>query len=266
MQLVYRFRRKASVLPVPLADHTQRGCLHAPHRVCAPPGGYGQCLRAVDAHQPVRLAACLGGLVEIVILMSILQFFQSVADGGIGQRADPQASERQGTARVGIQVSENQFPLAGTVRCHNDALTFLPQLGYHLYLFHRCRIRLVALVRLYLSGDQQEHLRYHRQAVPAEALEAVAVRQGRLHQMPQCPCHMVAVSCIKSFFLSCCSGDACYLTRHARFFCQYGNHTFSVLIIDTFIPCGVERGTPVIRGICGTWRMRPRFIPLFILL
>ena len=32
------------------------------------------------------------------------------------------------------------------------------------------------------------------------------------------------------------------------FFCQYGNHTFSVLIIDTFVPCGVERGTPVSVG------------------
>ena len=245
---MYRFRRKASVLPVTLADHRQCGCLHAPHRVCAPPGGYGQCLRAVDAHQPVRLAACLCRQIQVVIFMPVLQFLQSLADGSVRKRADPQASERQGTARVGIQVSENQFPLACAVRCHNDALTFLPQLGYHLYLFHRCRIRLVALVRLYLSGDQHEHLRYHRQAVPAEALEAVAVRQGRLHQMPQCPCHMVSVSCIESFFLSCRSGDACYLTRHARFFCQYGNHTFSVLIIDTFVLCGMKRDTPVSVG------------------
>ena len=266
MQLVYRFRCKASVLPVPLADHTQRGCLYASYRIRAPSGGYGQCLRAVDAHQPVRLAACLCRQIQVVIFMPVLQFLQSLADGGVRKRAYPQAAEGQRTARIGIQVSEYQFPFACAVRCHYYAVALVPQFRYHLYLFHRCRVRLVALVRLYLAGYQHELLRYHRQAVPAESLEAVALRQGRLYQMPQCPCHMVAVSCIKSFFLSCCSGDACYLTRHARFFCQYGNHTFSVLIIDTFVPCGVERGTPVIRGICGTWRMRPRFNPLFILL
>ena len=179
--------------------------------------------------------------------MSVLQFLQSLADGSVRKRAYPQSAEGQRTARIGIQVSEYQFPFAGTVRCHDDALALVPQLRYHLYLLHRCRVRLVALVRLYLSGYQHELLRYHGQAV----LEAVAVRQGGLHQMPQRPCHMVAVSRIISFLFSCRSGDACYLTRHARFFCQYGNHIFPVLVVDTIVSCGMERGTPVSVGYAG---------------
>ena len=264
MQLVYRFRREASVFPVPLADHRQCGCLHAPHRVCAPSGGYGQCLCAVDAPQPVGFAACFCRQIQVVVLVSVLQFLHALADGGIRQRAYPQAAEGQRASRVGIQVAEDKLPFAGTVRCHDDALAFLPQFRYHLYLFHRRRVRLVALVRPCLSGYQHELLRYHRQAVPAEALEAVAVRQGGLYQMPQCPCHMVAVSGVISFFFSCRSGDACYLTCHARFFCQYGNHIFSVLIIDTFVLWD-ETGYACIRGICGAWRMKSRFSPLSIL-
>ena len=248
---MYRLRREASVFPEPLADHCQRGCLYASHGIRSPPGGDGQRLRAVDAHQPVRLAACLCRQIQVVIFMPVLQFLQSLADGSVRKRAYPQSAEGQRTARIGIQVSEYQFPFAGTVRCHDDALAFLPQLRYHLYLLHRCRVRLVVLVRLYLSGNQHELFRYHGQAVPAEALEAVPVRQGGLHQMPQCPCHMVAVSRIISFLFSCRSGDACYLTRHARFFCQYGNHIFPVLVVDTFVSCEMERGTPVSVGYAG---------------
>ena len=47
-----------------------------------------------------------------IIFMPVLQFLQSLADGGIRKRAYPQAAEGQRTARIGIQVSEYQFSFA----------------------------------------------------------------------------------------------------------------------------------------------------------
>ena len=153
MQLVYRFGRETLVLPETLADHRQRGCLHTPYGIRAPSGGDGQCLRAVDAHQPVGFAPGFGGLVEVVVFVTVLQFLQSLADGGIGQRAYPQTAERQGAAGIGIEVAEYQFSFTGAVGRHDDALALVPQLGYHFNLFHRRCVRLVAFVRLHLTGD-----------------------------------------------------------------------------------------------------------------
>ena len=126
MKLVYRFGLETPVLPESLADHRQRGRLHSSDGIRATPGGYRQCLRAVDAHQPVGFAAGFGGKVEAVVLVPVLQLFQSLADGGVGQRAYPQPLERQGAAYVGIQVTEDKLPFTGTVGRHDDAFTFVP--------------------------------------------------------------------------------------------------------------------------------------------
>ena len=53
MELPEGFGREAAVLPVACAHHRQRGCLHPPDGVSAVSGGDGECLRAVDAHEPV---------------------------------------------------------------------------------------------------------------------------------------------------------------------------------------------------------------------
>ena len=230
MKLVYRFGRETLVLPETLADHRQRGCLHTPYGIRAPSGGDGQCLRAVDAHQPVGFATGFGGLVEVVVLVTVLQFLQSLADGGIGQRAYPQSLKGQGTAGIGIEVTEYQFSFTGAVGCYDNTVALVPQLGYHLNLLHRRCVRLVALVRLHLTGNKLEPFGDDGQAVAPEALDAVPVGHGGLYQMPQCPCHVVAVSGEIPFFFLHCADNPCYLTGDARFFCQYGNHVFFYLI------------------------------------
>ena len=230
MKLVYRFGRETLVFPETLADHRQRGCLHTPYGIRAPSGGDGQCLRAVDAHQPVGFATGFGGMVEAVVLVTVLQFLQSLADGGIGQRAYPQSLKGQGTAGIGIEVAEYQFPFTGTVGCHDNTVALVPQLGYHFNLFHRRSVRLVALVRLHLTGDKPEPFGNDGQAVAPEAPDAVPIGHGKLYQMPQCPCHVVAVSGEIPFFFLHRADNPCYLTGDARFFCQYGNHVFFCLI------------------------------------
>ena len=230
MELVYRFGLETLVLPKPLADHRQRGCLHPSHGIRAAPGGYRQRLCAVDAHQPVGFASCFGGKIEVVILAPVLQLFQPLADGGVGQRAYPQPLERQGTADVGIQVAEDKLPFTGAVGRHDDAVALVPQFCYHLDLLHRRRVRLVALVCLYLTGNEFKPFGEDGQAVPLEATDAVPVGQGKLHQMPQRPCHVVAVPGEIPFFFFHRADNPCYLTGDARFFCQYGNHVFFCFI------------------------------------
>jgi len=92
-------------------------------------------------------------MIETVVFVTVLQFLQSLADGGIGQRAYPQSLKGQGTAYVSIEVTEDKLPFTGTVGRHDDAVALVPQLGYHLYLLHRHSVCLVALVRLHLTGD-----------------------------------------------------------------------------------------------------------------
>ncbi len=92
-------------------------------------------------------------MIETVVFVTVLQFLQSLADGGIGQRAYPQSLKGQGTAGIGIEVAEYQFSFTGAVGCHDNTVALVPQLGYHLNLLHRRSVRLVALVCLYLAGD-----------------------------------------------------------------------------------------------------------------
>ena len=175
MKLVYRFGMETPVLPKTLADHRQRGCLHPSDGIRAAPGGYRQCLRAVDAHQPVGFAAGFGGKVEAVVLVSVLQLFQSLADGGVGQRAYPQPLERQGAAYVGIQVAEYQFAFTGTVGRHDDTLALVPQFCYHLDLLHRCNVSLAVLVCLHLTGYEFKPFGDDGQAVAPKTLDTVPV-------------------------------------------------------------------------------------------
>ena len=232
MELVYRFGLETLVLPKPLADHRQRGCLYPSHGIRAASGGYRQRLCAVDAHQPVGFAAGFGGEIEVVILAPVLQFFQSFADGGVGQRAYPQPLERQGTADVGIQIPEYQFAFTGAVGRHDDAVALVPELGYHLDLLHRRRVRLVALVRLHLTGNQLEPFGDDGQAVAPEALDAVPVGQGKLNQ--------IIAPTIRAISRATLGFSANMVIM-----------SFSVLIVDTFL-MGMKRGAPC------WWDMRTR--------
>ncbi len=53
MELPKGFGCEAAVLPIACAHHCQCRCLHPSDGICAVSGGDGECLRAVDAHEPV---------------------------------------------------------------------------------------------------------------------------------------------------------------------------------------------------------------------
>ena len=91
-------RGKRLVLQITGANHGQCGCLYPSEREHAPPGGKAERLRAVDADEPVRFAACLGGKIEIIIIAARQQPFHPFADGLVGQAAYPQADKRFGAA------------------------------------------------------------------------------------------------------------------------------------------------------------------------
>ena len=68
MELPERFHRETTVLPVTCAYHCQRGCLYPSDGVRAVSGGDGECLSAVDTHEPVGFAPRFGSKIEVVIL------------------------------------------------------------------------------------------------------------------------------------------------------------------------------------------------------
>lgn len=100
------FRGKRPVLQIAGANHGQCGRLHPSEREHAPSGGKAERLRAVDADEPVRFAACLGGKVEVIVIAARLQPFHPFADGLVGQAAYPQADKRLGAAQVMVDISE----------------------------------------------------------------------------------------------------------------------------------------------------------------
>ena len=111
MELPEGFGRETAVLPVAFTHHRQRGCLHPSDGIRAVSGGDGECLRAVDAHEPVGFASRFGGEVEVVVFAAVFEFSQSLADSLVGERADPQAHERSGTTRIVVEVAEDKLSL-----------------------------------------------------------------------------------------------------------------------------------------------------------
>ena len=230
MRLPKGFGLKTPVLPEAFADHRQRGGLHPSERIRAASGGHRDGLRGVDAHQPVGFAAGFGRVIEVVVLAAAFEPFQPLADGGVRQRADPEAVERRGAADVLVQVAEDQLALAPRIRRHDDTLALAEQAGDDLDLRLRVAVGLVALPVLDLTGDQFEHRRDDGQVVGVEALDAVAVRQGGLHEVAERPCHVITVSGQIAGLPSGGLHDAGDLPRHARFFCNDRFHIRFVLL------------------------------------
>ena len=134
MELPERFHLETAVLPVACAHHRQRGGLHPSDGVCAVSGGDGECLRAVDAHEPVGFAPRFGGEIEVVILAPCFEVAQSLTDSLVGKRAYPEANERGSASDVMVEVAEDKFALAPGIGRYNNLFAAVEQAGYGLYL------------------------------------------------------------------------------------------------------------------------------------
>ena len=214
------FRLKTSVLPIAGADHRQRGRLYATDGVGAPTGGKAERLRAVDAHEPVSFTAGTGGKVEVVVVRPIVQVIESLADGLIGQRADPQAVERCVAVDVLVEIAEDEFALASGIGRHDDALALFKEPPDDVDLFEHAAVGLAAFLRLFSSGDKFERLGDNGQGVAVKTFYAVGFGQGELHKVPERPRHGIAVAREITFFPFAGVHHAGYLAGNARLFCN----------------------------------------------
>ena len=129
-----------------------------------------------------------------------------------------------------VQVAENQLSLTPRIGRHDDAVAAVEQLGDYTDLFQYPAVGFVAFLGTDLTGNEQELIGNDWQVVPAEALDAVAVRQCWLHQMTESPCHIVAVAIHITVFGFCRAHQSGDLTSHARFFCNDCLHILLVLL------------------------------------
>ncbi len=125
-----------------------------------------------------------------------------------------------------VEVSEDKLTLASGIGRHDDLFAFLEQAGDGFYLRHHAAVRLVALLRLYLTGDEREGVGDDGQVVTDKAAYAVTVGHGKLHEVSERPCHGVAASLEISFLSLCRAHDTGDLTCHRRLFCNDCLHIF----------------------------------------
>ena len=172
-------RHVAADLLLTLHHHRQRGRLHAAHggQKEAPAlrveGRHGA--RAVDAHQPVGLAAAARRVVQAAHLRVAAQVLETVADGLRRHALQPQALhrlvQRLGPARILLDQAKDQLALAPGVAGVDQARHVLaPRL-----FDHRVQARL-GLVH----GFQVEVRRDHRQMGKAPLAAFHVVLLGRL--------------------------------------------------------------------------------------
>ena len=125
-----------------------------------------------------------------------------------------------------VEVAEDKLTLASGIGRHNDLFAFLEKTGDGFNLSHHAAVWLVALLRLYLTGDEREGVGDDGQVVTDKAAYAVAVGHGKLHEVSERPCHGVAASLEISFLSLCRAHDTGDLTCHRRLFCNDCLHIF----------------------------------------
>ena len=238
MELPEGFGRKASVLPIAGADHRQRGCLYATDGVGAPTGGKAERLRAVDAHEPVSFTAGTGGKVEVVVISSIAQVIESLADGLVGQRTDPQAVERRVAIDVLVEIAEDEFAFASGIGRHDDALALFKEPPDDVDLFEHTAVGSADFLRLFCSGDKLECIGDDRQGVAIKAFYAVGFGQVELHEVSECPRHGIAVAREITFLPFAGVHHAGYLAGDARLFCNDCLHFVFFLLLMLFLDDG----------------------------
>ena len=135
----------------------------------------GEGAGAVDADEPVALAAALRGVGQRLHLLVAAQLFEGVQNRALGHGLHPQALDRLFAARGVHDVTENQLPLAAGVAGIDE--------GVHVLALHQAGQDLVTVLAL-LDGVQFEDFRQNGQAGEAPAdLFAVHHRHPQLQQM-----------------------------------------------------------------------------------
>ena len=250
MHLPEGFGRKAFVLPVAGAHHGQRGCLHTSEGVGAPACGDGHGLRGVDAYQPVGLTACLGGMVEAVVAAALFEVAQPLADGLVGEGADPEAYEGRAAVQVAVEVAEDEFALASGIGGHYNLFALAEEPAHDAYLRDDAGFGLVALLRLGVTGLQGEGVGQDGQVLTGEAVDAVPFGHGELHEVPVGPGDGIAVAGKITFFSLARAHDAGYLTCHGGLLCDNRLHTDLLFSVFTYCfyshvwdNCGFSGGT-----------------------
>ena len=211
LQAIIRLRHKMPDLFLSGRDHGKGRSLH-------PAAGKlriifaGQRPGGIDTHQPVGLRPCYCRPVKIIVFLCIFQMSESLPDGLICHRGNPQPPERF------LAAGFHQNP-------PRHQLTFPTGIGgddhlRDIFAFH------LALHRLKLSSGLRNHhqlqmLRHHRQVFhpPGLKLLVVALRVRQRHQMPKPPGDHVFIAlyiilCL--FFAAQNPGD---ISCHRRFLC-----------------------------------------------
>lgn len=173
---------------------------------------------------PVGLAAGFGREVEVVVLLPGAELLQPLADGPVGQAADPQPHERRAALQVRVDVAEDQLPFAARVGRHDDAFGHAEQLPEDVELFHDARVGLVLLALADLPGQEDERRGQDGQVLPAETCDAVLLGHRQTDQVAEGPGDGVAVSLDKTVFAVRGSHDGGDLTRHRGFFLSQVNY------------------------------------------
>ena len=173
-------------------------------------------------------------MVEAVVAVALFEVAQPLADGLVGEGADPQAHEGRAAVQVAVEVAEDEFALASGIGGHYNLFALAEEPAHDAYLRNYAGFGLVALLRLGMTGLQGKGVGQYGQVLTGEAVDAVAFGHGELHQMPIGPCDGIAVAGKITFFSLGRAHDAGYLTCHGGLLCDNGLHTDLLYSVFTY--------------------------------
>ena len=146
----------------------------------------GEMPRGVDAHQPVRLRAAKGGLIQRVIFAGGLQALEALADGAVLHGGNPQALNGFLAARQQIYEAKNQLALAPRVRGADQA--FHARVLHELFQNRKLLFGSFADFVLPWVGQDGQIL-----LAPLGVAFVIAGRGSQFDQMADAPGHEIAV-------------------------------------------------------------------------
>ena len=205
-------------------DERERGRLHATYAQHLPVLAVFQRVeaRGVHAEQPVANGAAQSGEIERLVFVLTFQFGETLADGLVGHRRNPQSLHGAFRARFLHHPALNQFTLLAGVATVNDAVGLLHE------PFDDGKLLLDAVV---VDEFDAEARRQHRKRTqrPAFPLFGVVVRLLQRTQVAEGPRHLIAVALHVFLVVGCGADDSRDVATYAGFLCDANNHTSYLL-------------------------------------